>query len=154
LFHSFSLSLNLLAIGAGYATAKTGVAVLSVCTLRPDILMRAFVPVAMAGIVGLYGIIVAIFLMTRMARDTYSLFMGSTHLGAGLVCGLSSLAAGFAIAVVGEAGVRGFAQQPRLFMGMILVLIFAEVLGIYGVIGAVYLNSKGSTATCVLPNFK
>ena len=116
--------------------------------------MRAFVPVAMAGIVGLYGIIVAIFLMTRMARETYSLFMGSTHLGAGLVCGLSSLAAGFAIAVVGEAGVRGFAQQPRLFMGMILVLIFAEVLGIYGVIGAVYLNSKSSMATCKLPDFK
>ena len=36
----------------------------------------------------------------------------------------------FAIGIVGDAGVRGSAQQPRLFVGMILILIFAEVLGI------------------------
>lgn len=30
---------------------------------------------------------------------------------------------------MGDAGVRGTAQQPRLYVGMILVLIFAEVLG-------------------------
>lgn len=35
----------------------------------------------------------------------------------------------FAIGIVGDAGVRGSAQQPRLFVGMILILIFAEVLG-------------------------
>jgi V-type H+-transporting ATPase proteolipid subunit len=35
----------------------------------------------------------------------------------------------FAIGVVGDAGVRGIAQQPRLYVGMILILIFAEVLG-------------------------
>jgi hypothetical protein len=35
----------------------------------------------------------------------------------------------FAIGIVGDAGVRGTAQQPRLYVGMILILIFAEVLG-------------------------
>ena len=35
----------------------------------------------------------------------------------------------FAIGIVGDAGVRGSAQQPRLYVGMILILIFAEVLG-------------------------
>lgn len=38
----------------------------------------------------------------------------------------------FAIGIVGDAGVRGTAQQPRLFVGMILILIFAEVLGMLG----------------------
>ena len=38
---------------------------------------------------------------------------GFLHLGAGLAVGLSGLAAGFAIGVVGDAGVRGTAQQPR-----------------------------------------
>ena len=37
----------------------------------------------------------------------------------------------FAIGIVGDAGVRGTAQQPRLYVGMILILIFAEVLGKY-----------------------
>ena len=34
--------------------------------------------------------------------------------------------AGLAIGIVGDAGVRANAQQPRLFVGMILILIFAE----------------------------
>lgn len=34
-------------------------------------------------------------------------------MGAGLSVGISGLAAGYAIGVVGDAGVRGTAQQPR-----------------------------------------
>ena len=41
-------------------------------------------------------------------------------------CRCSSLGAGLAIGIVGDAGVRANAQQPRLFVGMILILIFAE----------------------------
>lgn len=66
------------------------------------------------------------------------------HLNAGLSVGLSGLAAGYAIGVVGDAGVRAVAQQPRLYVGMILILIFAEVLGLYGLIVAVYLHSRTS----------
>lgn len=69
-------------------------------------------------------------------------FRGFIHLGAGLAVGFSGLAAGFAIGIVGDAGVRGTAQQPRLFVGMILILIFAEVLGLYGLIVAIYLYTK------------
>lgn len=65
-------------------------------------------------------------------------------LGAGLSVGLSGLAAGFAIGIVGDAGVRGTAQQPRLFVGMILILIFAEVLGLYGLIVALILTTKSA----------
>lgn len=38
------------------------------------------------------------------------------QLGAGLSVGLSGLAAGFAVGIVGDAGVRGSAQQPRIFV--------------------------------------
>ena len=72
----------------------------------------------------------------------YHIFQGFVHLGAGLSVGLSGLAAGYAVGVVGDAGVRGTAQQPRLFVGMILILIFAEVLGLYGLIVAIYLYAK------------
>ena len=51
-----------------------------------------------------------------------TLFQGFVQLGAGLSVGLAGLAAGFAIGVVGDAGVRGTAQQPRLFVGMVSVL--------------------------------
>ena len=47
------------------------------------------------------------------------LYTGFVQLGAGLSVGLAGLAAGFAIGIVGDAGVRGTAQQPRLFVGMV-----------------------------------
>jgi V-type H+-transporting ATPase 16kDa proteolipid subunit len=66
---------------------------------------------------------------------TYSTFSGYAHLAAGLCCGISGLAAGMAIGIVGDAGVRAVGQQERLFVGMILILIFAEALALYGLIG-------------------
>ena len=47
------------------------------------------------------------------------LFSGFIQLGAGLAVGMAGLAAGFAVGIVGDAGVRGTAQQPRLFVGMV-----------------------------------
>ena len=86
------------------------------------------IPVIMAGIIAIYGLVVSVLISNDLTQKT-SLFAGFIQLGAGLSVGLSGLAAGFAIGIVGDAGVRGTAQQPRLFVGMILILIFAEVLG-------------------------
>jgi F0F1-type ATP synthase membrane subunit c/vacuolar-type H+-ATPase subunit K len=79
------------------------------------------------------------------------LYTGFIQLGAGLSVGLAGLAAGFAIGIVGDAGVRGTAQQPKLFVGMILILIFAEVLGLYGLIVALLLNTKAGGVTVCSP---
>lgn len=45
-------------------------------------------------------------------------------MGAGLSVGLSGLAAGFAVGIVGDAGVRGTAQQPRLVFFFFFCLHF------------------------------
>jgi V-type H+-transporting ATPase proteolipid subunit len=82
----------------------------------------------MAGIIAIYGLVVSVLISNDLSQNQ-SLFTGFIQLGAGLSVGLAGLAAGFAIGIVGDAGVRGTAQQPRLFVGMILILIFAEVLG-------------------------
>lgn len=83
----------------------------------------------MAGIIGIYGLVVSVLISDALKQDGYALYTGFIQLGAGLAVGLAGMAAGFAIGIVGDAGVRGTAQQPRLFVGMILILIFAEVLG-------------------------
>jgi V-type H+-transporting ATPase proteolipid subunit len=82
----------------------------------------------MAGIIAIYGLVVSV-LISNDLKQNVPLYTGFIQLGAGLSVGLAGLAAGFAIGIVGDAGVRGTAQQPRLFVGMILILIFAEVLG-------------------------
>jgi len=73
--------------------------------------------------------------LTPVSPTKYTLFDGFAHLSSGLSCGLAGLAAGMAIGIVGDAGVRANAQQPKLFVGMILILIFAEALALYGLIG-------------------
>ena len=74
--------------------------------------------------------------------NNYSAYQGYKQLGAGLCCGLSGLAAGMAIGIVGDAGVRAVGQQEKLFVGMILILIFAEALGLYGLIVALILSQN------------
>merc|ERR1712039_464959 len=84
---------------------------------------------------GIYGLITAVIINGKINnKGTYSSFSGYAHFSAGMTVGLSSLAAGLAIGVVGDAGVRANAQQPKLFVGLILILIFAEALGLYGLI--------------------
>jgi F0F1-type ATP synthase membrane subunit c/vacuolar-type H+-ATPase subunit K len=56
------------------------------------------------------------------------------HLACGLSVGLTGLAAGYSIGIVGDMGVRSYMQQSRIFVGMVLILIFGEVLGLYGLV--------------------
>lgn len=77
----------------------------------------------------------------------YSLLSGSLHLASGLCCGLCSLASGYAIGIIGEAGVRGMIKQPKVLVGFVLLLIFAEVLGLYGLITGVIINLAATQQT-------
>jgi V-type H+-transporting ATPase proteolipid subunit len=90
--------------------------------------MRALIPVVMAGIITVYGLVVAVLIANGINPDQpYSLFSSAIHLGAGLSTGFTGLAAGYAIGCVGDSCVRGYSFQPRLFVAMVLILIFAEV---------------------------
>lgn len=127
-------------IGAAYGTAVSGSGIAATAVMRPELVMKSIIPVVMAGIVAIYGLVVSVLLSGELdSARTYSLAKGYVHLGAGMAVGFSGLAAGYAVGEVGEVGVRHIALQPRLFIGMILVLIFAEVLGLYGLIIGIYL---------------
>lgn len=47
--------------------------------------------------------------------------------------------------------VRASTQQPRLYVGMVLILIFAEVLGLYGVIVSILMITKSNQDVTVCP---
>jgi V-type H+-transporting ATPase proteolipid subunit len=106
-------------------------------------MMKSLIPVVMAGIIGVYGLVVAVLIANDMdPAKPYSLFSGSVHLASGLSTGFAGLGAGYAIGAVGDAGVRAYIYQPKMFVGMVLILIFAEVLGLYGLIISLILNTK------------
>ncbi|BFF93265.1 V-type proton ATPase 16 kDa proteolipid subunit-like [Drosophila madeirensis] len=126
--------------GAAYGTAVSGTGIAATAVMRPELIMKSIIPVVMAGIIAIYGLVVAVLISGVLdTSETYSLSKGYIHLAAGLAVGMTGLAAGYAVGIVGDEGVRNTALQPRLFVGMILILIFAEVLGLYGLILGVYM---------------
>ncbi|KAE8954055.1 hypothetical protein PR003_g34859, partial [Phytophthora rubi] len=98
---------------------------------------------------GIYALIVAVIIQGSIDPPNgnapkYGSYTGFAHLAAGLCCGLSGQTAGMAIGVVGDAGVRAVGQHEKLFVNTILVLIFAEALGLYGLIVGLILSQKKS----------
>lgn len=138
---------------------------------HPGSVMKNVIPVVMAGVIGIYGLIVAVILAGNIPMpqvgtrvNVYSIYTGMAHLAAGLCCGLSGLAAGGCIGIVGDYGVRsvgyrtsnisvvfshgdkggggggmdseedggggGSGDENKLFVGMLIMLIFSEALAL------------------------
>ncbi|TFL01205.1 ATP synthase subunit C-domain-containing protein [Pterulicium gracile] len=130
--------------GASYGTAKSFVGIASSGVLRPDKMIQFSIPVVMAGILAIYGLVVSV-VITQDLKPGLLLSLAFHDLGAGLSVGFSCLAAGFAIGIVGDSGVRASAQQPKLFVSMLLMLNFAELWGLYGMIVALLLHGKAGS---------
>merc|ERR1711934_554703 len=112
-------------IGSAYGMSKAGIAVCSIGIMHPDKLMKSLMPVIMAGLIGIYGLLIGIILVTTRVRPVgYTVFQGISGFAGGLACGLSGLA----------AGIGANAANEKVFTPMIVILVFAEALGIFGLI--------------------
>jgi V-type H+-transporting ATPase proteolipid subunit len=133
-------------LGSAYGTAKSGCGVAHLGLSAPERIMRGIVPVVMAGILGIYGLIIAVIINNNINPEDYrySAFAGYLHLGAGMAAGFSALGAGLAIGIVGDSSVRAYAKQEQIFVAMILMLIFGEALGLYGLIIALLMNNQAN----------
>lgn len=146
-----SAAIVLANLGASYGTAKAGVGIGGMGVMRGDLVMRSLIPVVMAGVLGIYGLISAVIITGKISKpQSVSTFQGYSLLCAGLTVGMSSVAAGYAIGIVGDAGVRCNAlANGKLFVGMILILIFAEALGLYGlIVGLVVASNSEKEGLC------
>lgn len=65
------------ALGAAYGTAKSGTGIAAMSVMRPELIMKSIIPVVMAGIIAIYGLVVAVLISTSIdspAKSSYSLF--------------------------------------------------------------------------------
>lgn len=99
---------------------------------HPNGIIKNLVAIIMAGVLGIYGLIVAIIISGGVSSpkgglgNTYSQYTGWAHLAAGLCCGLCCLAAGGATGIAGEVGITAtglraelnHAKNTRGMMGM------------------------------------
>ena len=129
-------------LGAAYGIAKSTEGITRMAYQHPRFIMKSMIPIVMAGIGPIYGLVVAVLITGPGFKADYSLFKGAIDLGAGLSVGVTGCAAGYAIGVCGDAGVRMSAQNTRGFVAMIQALGFAGALGLCGLITALTLTQN------------
>eukprot|EP00549_Striatella_unipunctata_P026211 CAMPEP_0118715950 /NCGR_PEP_ID=MMETSP0800-20121206/27215_1 /TAXON_ID=210618 ORGANISM="Striatella unipunctata, Strain CCMP2910" /NCGR_SAMPLE_ID=MMETSP0800 /ASSEMBLY_ACC=CAM_ASM_000638 /LENGTH=183 /DNA_ID=CAMNT_0006622287 /DNA_START=92 /DNA_END=646 /DNA_ORIENTATION=- len=151
--------------GSAWGTWRAGLGLCKMGIDHPKGIIKNIVPIVMAGVLGIYGLIVSVIITQSIVTpgqdaNRYSVFNGCAHLAAGLCCGVSCLAAGGTIGVIGDVGVRGFGLKAtggkrvwadaslsgdgdfgpsesvnaedanRLYVGLLIMLIFAEALAL------------------------
>mmetsp|Transcript_15459 Transcript_15459/g.17667 ORF Transcript_15459/g.17667 Transcript_15459/m.17667 type:complete len:207 (-) Transcript_15459:81-701(-) len=167
--------------GSAWGTWKAGCGVCKMGIMHPAGIIKNIIPIVMAGVLGIYGLIVSVIITQSISMPTgegyttYSLYSAYAHLAAGLCCGMSCLAAGATIGIIGDVGVRGFGLKAsggkrtwitgegtsggdvdiggtdstlsveaanKLYVGLLIMLIFAEALALYGLIVALILSQN------------
>lgn len=63
------------ALGAAYGTAKSGTGIAAMSVMRPELIMKSIIPVVMAGIIAIYGLVVAVLIAGALDEPlSYSLY--------------------------------------------------------------------------------
>lgn len=111
---------------------------------------RSKVVLALVGLTALFSLGATI-LLSAPARAAEAAVAAGTldpgvlqwgFLAAALATGLSSLAAGYAVAMVGSAAIGALAEKPEL-LGRILILVgLAEGIAIYGLIISILILNR------------
>lgn len=65
LFYVLLFTRSSLGLGSSYGTAKAGIGVCNMGVMRPDLVMKSVIPCLMAGMIGIYGLIIGILIGIR-----------------------------------------------------------------------------------------
>ncbi|KAL3783591.1 hypothetical protein HJC23_002095 [Cyclotella cryptica] len=146
-----ALALFLSGCGSAYATTHA-----SLFAARHPYSMAcnmAMVPVVIAGVLALYGVIIGYLLTSKInSNGEISLVDGYKFLSAGLSVGLACLASGMGMGLYlkklndeeyffvrkGKAGPDNVSKKGS-FLTLFLCLVFFEAIGLYGLIVALFL---------------
>jgi len=134
-----AMSLALSVLGASWGIFLTSSSLLGAGVKAPRIRSRNLISIIFCEAVAIYGIITSIIFQSKfttvVTEFTDSDFIGGYSLFcAGLTVGFSNLFCGISVGMTGSSCALADAQDPTLFVRILVIEIFASALGLFGVI--------------------
>lgn len=150
-----ALCVTMSILGASWGIFVTGSSLVGGAIRAPRITSKNLISIIFCEAVAIYGVIVSIILSTKVdipkggIPNIFSqaqLAAGYAVLGSGLTCGFANLVCGICVGIVGSSCALSDAQNPALFVKILVVEIFGSALGLFGVIVGIIMSGSVSFA--------
>eukprot|EP01132_Coremiostelium_polycephalum_P004128 gene4128-5165_t len=148
------IAIALSVVGSAWGIWITASSLMGAAVKEPRIRSKNIISIIFCEAVAIYGIIIAIILQGKFKspniNDIPTDYMaGYCMFAAGITVGFCNVFSGLCVGIAGSGCALGDAQNPSLFVKMLIVEIFAGALGLYSVIVGILMVSSLELGTKV-----